>query len=173
MFEDVNMVLFCVSLVEYDEFFVDENGVSMNKMLASRQFFERIVTHPTFYKKDFLLILNKFDLLKEKIEQVPLTRCEWFHDFNPVISHNHNRGGIYVNGNPSPAERAFHYVAVKFKRLFLSLTGRKLFVSSVTGLEQDSVEDSLRYAREIMNWEAQEIINTNDESLTSVEASTS
>lgn len=147
------MVLFCVSLVEYDEFFVDENGVSTNKMLASKKFLESIATHPTFYKKGFLLVLNKFDLLEEKIEQVPLTRCEWFHDFNPVISHNHNTG-TYVNGNPSLAERAFHYVALKFKRFFYSLTGRKLFVSLVTGLEQDTVQESLLFAKEVMNWGA-------------------
>ncbi|KAK4774785.1 hypothetical protein SAY86_009720 [Trapa natans] len=171
MFEDVNMIVFCVSLVEYDEVSVDENGVSMNKMLASRNLLESIATHPAFYKKNFLLVLNKFDLLEQKIEQSPLTRCEWFHDFNPVISHNH-KSGTYVNGSPSMAERAFHYIAVKFKRYFYSLTGQKLFVSMVTGLEQDSVQESLRYAKEVMNWHANEATVTQEESSTSMEAST-
>ncbi|PKI58827.1 hypothetical protein CRG98_020817 [Punica granatum] len=172
MFEDVNIVLFCISLADYDEFFMDKNGVFMNKILASKQLFESIVTHPTFYKKDFLLVLNKLDLLEEKIEHTPLNRCEWFRDFQPVISHNHNIG-TYVNGNPSVAERAFHYIGWKFKRFFFSLTGRKLFVSSVTGLEQDSVDECLKYAREIMDWEAQEVMTgVNDESSTSIEAST-
>ena len=70
MFEDVDVVLFCVSLIDYDEFSEDKNGVLINKMIASRQLFERKATHPTFEEKKFLLILNKFDLLEEKIEQV-------------------------------------------------------------------------------------------------------
>ncbi|XP_056160757.1 extra-large guanine nucleotide-binding protein 1-like isoform X1 [Syzygium oleosum] len=172
MFEDVNIVLFCVSLTDYDESYEDNKGLLINKMMASKQLFESIVTHPTFYKKDFLLIMNKFDLLEEKIEQSPLTQCEWFCDFHPVISHNHNNG-TYVNPAPSLAQRAFHYMAAKFKRLFHSLTERKLYVSLVTGLEQDSVDESLKYAREIMSWDEEDITIINEESSASVETSTS
>ncbi|KAL3580580.1 hypothetical protein D5086_018415, partial [Populus alba] len=108
MFEDVDIVLFCVSLIDYDEFSEDNNGVPINKMIASRQLFERIVTHPTFEEKKFLLILNKYDLLEEKIERVPLTRCEWFHDFNPVMGNNPNNS----RSTNSPLElRAFQYIA--------------------------------------------------------------
>ncbi|KAF8013596.1 hypothetical protein BT93_I1449 [Corymbia citriodora subsp. variegata] len=172
MFEDVNIVLFCISLTDYDEFYEDNEGLLINKMMASKQLFESVVTHPTFYRKDFLLIMNKFDLLEEKIEQSPLTQCEWFCDFHPVISHHHNFG-TYVNPAPSLAQRAFHYMAVKFKRLFHSLTERKLYVSPVSGLEQDSVDESLKYAREIMNWDEEDIALINDESFVSSEASTS
>ncbi|XVF45831.1 hypothetical protein PTKIN_Ptkin02bG0238300 [Pterospermum kingtungense] len=158
MFEDIDIILFCVSLTDYDEFSPDSNGVLTNKMLLSKQLFESIVTHPTFEQKDFLLILNKADLLEEKIEQVPLTRCEWFHDFNPVISHNYcnNNNSNIRNNHSSLAQRAFHYIAVKFKRLFNSLTDRKLFVSMVTGLEPDSVDDALRYSRDILKWDKNE-----------------
>ncbi|KAK3412473.1 hypothetical protein EUGRSUZ_I01221 [Eucalyptus grandis] len=152
MFEDVNIVLFCVSLTDYDEFYEDEKGLLINKMMASKELFKSVVTHPTSYEKDFLLIMNKFDLLEEKIEQSPLTQCEWFCDFHPVISHDHNIG-TYVNPAPSLAQCAFHYMAVKFKRLFQSLTGRKLYVSLVTEPQQDGIDRSLRYAREILNWE--------------------
>ncbi|KAK9988223.1 hypothetical protein SO802_028462 [Lithocarpus litseifolius] len=88
MFEDTDIVLFCVASSDYDEYSVDRNGVLTNKMLASKELFESIVTHPTFENKNFLLILNKFDLLEEKIKQVPLTQCEWFRDFKPVVSPN-------------------------------------------------------------------------------------
>lgn len=149
MFEDVGMVLFCVSLTEYDEYEVNNSGVLVNKMLESKRLFERIVTHPIFQESNFLLILNKFDLLEEKIDQAPLTRCEWFEDFNPVISHNQR-----IRGNMAPlAQRAFHYIAVKYKKLFASLTGRKLYVCPVTALESDTVDGALRYAREVLRWE--------------------
>ncbi|KAI4295589.1 hypothetical protein L6164_035619 [Bauhinia variegata] len=152
MFEDTDTVLFCVSLTDYDEYTVDNHGVSTNKMLATKRLLENIITHPAFSSKKFLLIMTKFDLLEEKIEQVPLQRCEWFSDFNPVISHNPNRCGNFSN-NPPLAHRAFQYIAVKFKRLFHSLTQRKLFVSLVTGLEPDTVDEALRYGREVMLWE--------------------
>ncbi|KAF9675960.1 hypothetical protein SADUNF_Sadunf09G0088400 [Salix dunnii] len=171
MFEDVDIVLFCVSLIDYDEFSEDNNGVPINKMIASRQLFERFVTHPTFEEKKFLLILNKFDLLEEKIVQVPLTRCEWFHDFNPVIGHDPSSNR---STNPSLALRAFQYIAVKFKRLFNSLTDRKLYVLHSTGLESDSVEETLKYAREVLKWKQEEPNYRNNElSSTSIEASSS
>ncbi|MBA0551157.1 hypothetical protein Golob_022053, partial [Gossypium lobatum] len=168
MFEDVNMVLFCVSLTDYDEFWLDSNGVLINKMVASKQLFETIVSHPTLEQKDFLLILNKADLLLEKMEEVPLTRCEWFHDFNPVISHHNN------NLTASVAQRAFHYIAVKFKRLFDSLTHSKLYVCMVTGLEPDSVDDAFRYAREILKWDYNDnsFISNEFSTTTHIEAST-
>ncbi|MBA0642747.1 hypothetical protein Goklo_027090 [Gossypium klotzschianum] len=168
MFEDVNMVLFCVSLTDYDEFWLDSNGVLINKMVASKQLFETIVSHPTLEQKDFLLILNKADLLSEKMEEVPLTRCEWFDDFNPVISHHNN------NLTASVAQRAFHYIAVKFKRLFDSLTRSKLYVCMVTGLEPDSVDDAFRYAREILKWDYNDnsFISNEFSTTTHIEAST-
>ncbi|KAJ7952894.1 Extra-large guanine nucleotide-binding protein like [Quillaja saponaria] len=152
MFEDVGMVIFCVSLSDYDQFSPDGDGCTTNKMLLSRKFFESIVTHPTFEQMDFLLILNKFDLFEEKIEQVPLTRCDWFNDFHPIISRRSSSSNN-SNNNPTLGQLAFHYIAVKFKRLYSSLTGRNLYVSAVKGLEPDSVDVALKYAREILNWD--------------------
>ncbi|XP_058191004.1 extra-large guanine nucleotide-binding protein 1-like [Rhododendron vialii] len=174
MFEDTDLVLYCVSLTDYDQFSDNSNGVSSNKMLESKRLFESIVTHPTFRRKNFLLILNKFDLLEEKIEQIPLTQCEWFPDFNPVISHNHSSTGSNYS-NPSLAQRAFNYIAVKFKKLFVSLTGgRKLYVSRVTGLEPDCVDEALRYTREILKWEKEKPqLTLHESSSCSVDASSS
>ncbi|CAB4320651.1 unnamed protein product [Prunus armeniaca] len=146
MFEDVDMVLFCVALTDYDELSVDSNGISMNKMMASKQLFENIVTHPALDHKDFLLILNKFDLFEEKIDEVPLSRCEWFHDFNPVTSQN-----------PSSSNN----------------NNRKLFVSLVTALEPDTVDEALKYAREIQKWDEEVPRLVNELSSASIDASSS
>uniref|UniRef100_A0A2P2IHG8 GTP-binding protein alpha subunit gna n=1 Tax=Rhizophora mucronata TaxID=61149 RepID=A0A2P2IHG8_RHIMU len=171
-FEDVDVVLFCVSLTDYDEVFEDKNGVLTNKIMASKQLFESIATHRTFEDKKFLLILNKFDLLEEKIGESPLSQCEWFHDFNPLITQNPSCSNS-SNTNPSLAHRAFHYIAVKFKRLFNSLTDKKLYVSLVTGLEPDNVEEALKYAKEILRWDEEELWHNNELSSTSIEASSS
>ena len=174
MFEDVDIILFCVSLADFDEFSVDSSGlVSMNKMMATKKLFERIVTHPLCDQKHCLLILNKFDLLEEKMEQrIPLSKCEWFSDFSPVISCN--PGSSSNNSNsPTLAHRAFQYIAMKFKRLYHSLTYRKLYVSLVTGLEPDSVEEALRYSREILKWVEEEPKCNLELSSTSIDASSS
>ncbi|OMO84168.1 Guanine nucleotide binding protein (G-protein), alpha subunit [Corchorus olitorius] len=150
MFEDVGMVIFSVALSDYDQFSAD----GTNKMLLSRKFFESIVTHPTFDQMDFLLILNKYDLFEEKIERVPLSRCEWFDDFHPMVSHHRsNTNSNSINHNPTLGQLGFHYVAVKFKRLYSSLTGRKLYVTNVKGLEPNSVDAALKFAREILKWD--------------------
>lgn len=170
MFEDVRIVIFCVSLSDYDQF-SDESGVAQNKMLASKKLFESIVAHPTFEQMDFLLILNKFDLLEQKIEKVPLTVCDWFDDFSPVTS-RHRPSNSRNNNSVSLGLQAFHYVAVKFKKHFASLTGRKLYVSRTNGLEADSVDLALRYAREIIKWEDDKNVFS-ENSFYSTEASSS
>lgn len=173
MFEEVDLVIYCVSLTDYCQFSYDTNGDAINNMLKSRNLFETIVNHPVSSEKDFLLILTKFDLLEERIEQVPLTRCEWFKDFNPVISSNPN-SNISNNTNASLAQRAFHYIASKFKGEFYSLTGNRLYVSRVSGLEADCVDEALKYAREILNWDFEKpTYNMNEWSSGSVEISSS
>jgi len=162
MFEDVRIVIFCVALSDYDEYYEDASGVSINRMMESKRLFENIITHPTFEQMDFLLILNKFDLFEQKIESSPLALCDWFSDFNPVSSrhrptnnsnsNNRSNGRNHI-GDATKAQQAFHHVAVKFKRLFTSHTGRKLYVTQAEGLEQESVDSALRYAREILKWE--------------------
>ncbi|XP_057748395.1 extra-large guanine nucleotide-binding protein 1-like [Arachis stenosperma] len=154
IFEDIDVVLFSIALTDYDEYIVESNGVVSNKMLLAKQLFENIITYRSFNNKKFLLLLTKYDLLEEKIEEASLTKCEWFCDFNPVISHNQKKGRINDHTNSPPlAQRAFQYIAMKFKTLFKSLTERKLFVSLVTGLEPDTIDEALRYAREVMVWE--------------------
>ncbi|GMP38115.1 hypothetical protein CsSME_00009491 [Camellia sinensis var. sinensis] len=69
MFEDIDLILYCVALPDYNQFSDDDNGVSTNKMLVSKKLFENIVTHPNFHQKDFILILSEFDVFEEKIEQ--------------------------------------------------------------------------------------------------------
>lgn len=156
MFDDVQVVIFCVSLSDYDQYTTNADGNTMNKMLLSRNLFETIVTHPTYDKMNFLLVLNKFNIFEDNLERVPLTSCDWFNDFHPVVSRNScnkNISSSNINYTPSMGQMASHHVAVKFKRLFSSLTDRKLFVSVMNGLEPDSVDKTLNYAREILKWD--------------------
>ncbi|XP_009590649.1 extra-large guanine nucleotide-binding protein 1-like [Nicotiana tomentosiformis] len=170
MFEDVDLLIFCVSLTEYTEYLEDYDGVCTNKMMASKKLFENIVSHPAFARKHCLLLLNKFDILEEIIEQAPLSECEWFQEFNPVISRHPNSSTS--NNNPSLAQRACHYIAMKFKRLYSSITERKLYVSPLTALEADSVDEALKYSREILKWDEEKHKVMRDWTTESAEAST-
>jgi hypothetical protein len=97
---------------------------------------------------DFLLFLTKFDLLDRKIGKSPLTPRDWFDDFTPLLSRK------LINGSSSRkcsmlAQMA-DYMAVKLKRLFHSITQRKLYVSYVNALDQESVSSAIRYGWEIV-----------------------
>lgn len=139
------MVL-CVSLSDYNQLWTHTTGLQQNKMLASRDFFERVARHSCFEETPFLLLLTKYDVFEDKINQVPITVCEWFSDFNPLKIHGKSL---------SLAHQAFYYIAVKFKKLYTSITGRKLYVRQIRGHERKSVDEAFRYMREILNWEEQ------------------
>ncbi|KAH9695817.1 Extra-large guanine nucleotide-binding protein 1 [Citrus sinensis] len=108
-------------------------------------------------------LLSKYDMLEEKIQEVPLSRCEWFANFNPVISHNHHSTRRRNNNTPL-VQYAAHYIAVKFKRWFRFLTGRNLFVSLVTASEPETVDEALKYAKEILKQEEEEPVYTDSDS---------
>ncbi|KAM3381497.1 extra-large guanine nucleotide-binding protein 3 isoform X1 [Capsicum galapagoense] len=163
MFEDVKVVVFCVALSDYDLAWTRNDGTSENKMLAIRDVFESLVTHSSFEDASFVLLLNKYDRFEDKINQVPLTVCDWFHDFRP-FRHRQN--------NQALANQAYYYVAVKFKQLYASITGKKLFVWPTRALERTSVEEAFRYIREILMWDEEKkrmYRMTEDDSFSSTE----
>lgn len=76
-FDNVTMVIFCVSLSEYDKTLLEDN--SQNRLEESLILFDSVVNSRWFSRSSVVLFLNKIDIFAEKLQTVPLEK--YFPDY--------------------------------------------------------------------------------------------
>jgi hypothetical protein len=149
MFEDVDAVVFCVAISDYDMIGIDGEGVLCNKIILARDLFQSILKHSCFQNTPFVLFLTKHDLFVEKFNKgSPLTACDWFSDYRPVqASQQKARNQAHV---------AYQYIVHKFKNIYSEVNScnRKLFTFPLNALDKTAVAEAFQYVQQILKWEA-------------------
>jgi len=128
-FESVTVVIFCVDLCGYDQ--VLRRDATQNHMTESLMVFDEVCNSHWFKDTKFVLLLNKTDLFKEKIENVDLTVC-W-----PDYSGGYN------------FENASTFIKQKF--LDQNISKNELFVHFTCAISTENIEFVLKFVREIIN----------------------
>jgi GTPase SAR1 family protein len=72
-FDSVTAILFCASLIGYDQVLREDNKT--NTMKEALNLFDAVVNDDLFHNSTIILFLNKTDLFHEKIAQVNLNQC--------------------------------------------------------------------------------------------------
>ncbi|KAJ6241030.1 guanine nucleotide-binding protein g(o) subunit alpha [Anaeramoeba flamelloides] len=76
-FQDVDLLFFVVAISEYNQkLFEDER---INRLRESLTVFTKTLNNEFLQKKDCVLLLNKIDLFKEKLDNFPLSK--YFNEF--------------------------------------------------------------------------------------------
>lgn len=102
-FENVQAIVFLVAISEYDGKLVEDESV--NRMQEALTLFDSICNSRWFVKTSIILFLNKIDMFKEKIAQVPIedyfedyeggpdydSSCEYFRDRFVSLNQNDNK----------------------------------------------------------------------------------
>ncbi|RZF37881.1 hypothetical protein LSTR_LSTR009981 [Laodelphax striatellus] len=92
-FDDVRAVLFVVSLSGYDMTLIEDTNV--NRLEESLNLFSQIVNNRFFREASFVLLLNKFDLFREKILYSGRHLRLYFPDYKGP-DHDVDRAALFI-----------------------------------------------------------------------------
>lgn len=108
-FDDVTAIIYVAAMSDYNQNCVEDNKT--NRMVEALNIFESVVNNPVFKKTPLILLFNKTDMFKQKIEKFPLYR--YFHNY-PV-------SGNYLSNTEIKFEKGRKFV----KRMFMEKAKNK------------------------------------------------
>ncbi|KAJ6244094.1 guanine nucleotide-binding protein g(o) subunit alpha [Anaeramoeba flamelloides] len=127
-FERVSVVIFVVSLSEYDQKLFEDGKV--RRMQESVLLFDEICNSRWFSETDIVLFLNKVDLFREKIKKKNLTCC--FKDYE---------GGCDY-------DNAFQYIKETFFNLNKNPENKKIFCHTTCATNTQNVDNVFMAVKE-------------------------
>lgn len=97
-FEDVTACIYVISMSDYNQNCEEDNRT--NRMMEALSVFESVLTNDTFKKKPLILLFNKTDIFKQKLEKYPLYRYLLNYKVNSNyqsgIEHEYHRGFKFI-----------------------------------------------------------------------------
>lgn len=88
-FENVTAIIFMVAISEYDQKLVEDDSV--NRMQEALTLFDSICNSRWFSKTSIILFMNKIDIFKDKVEEIPIEK--YFPDYEG--GPDYDAGGQY------------------------------------------------------------------------------
>ena len=113
MLDDMLAIMYMADLSLFDEYELVD-GVEKNRLVLEIEEFERLINNPIFVKFAVILLLNKRDLFRKKIEIVGLGDIPAFADYNGTPNH-YDEGIEYLSNkflerNKNYDRHCFHFV---------------------------------------------------------------
>eukprot|EP01119_Soliformovum_irregulare_P005727 TRINITY_DN17478_c0_g1_i1.p1 TRINITY_DN17478_c0_g1~~TRINITY_DN17478_c0_g1_i1.p1 ORF type:complete len:368 (+),score=64.84 TRINITY_DN17478_c0_g1_i1:68-1105(+) len=127
-FDDVEAILFCASLSEYDQVLREDE--TQNRMKESLLLFDEVCNSHYFRNTTFILFLNKVDLFKEKIKRVDLS----------TIFENYSGGDDF--------EAASQFIRSRF--LEQNQSPHQIYTHFTCAINTESIELVFKTVREII-----------------------
>eukprot|EP01083_Nonionella_stella_P066221 174185_1 len=132
-FNEVQAVLFVVSLSSYNETMY-ENQMK-NCMADALELFEETVNNKHFDETHIILFLNKKDLFTNKIQEVPITCCDAFADFNEYQKESN------IDPDPHDFEQTTVYIKQKFHDLLWNKSiNKQIYTHLTTAMDRANID---------------------------------
>ena len=116
--------IFIASLSCYNEVLWEDDLI--NAMDDTLHFFEERINDRIWKEIPFILFLNKSDIFKEKIKEVPITVCDAFNDYN---------------GNANDYNECIEYIKGKFNDLNKN-NEREIKIYVTCAINEDSIKNA-------------------------------
>ena len=115
--ENIGAVIYVASLAEYGQHLEEDNV--KDRMVESLELFQRVFYSPKLAAIPTVLLLNKFDLLEQKLQMTPLTSV--FADYD----------------GPNEVEPAYEFISKKFiERMMLKPSTKDFVCQRVSAIDQ-------------------------------------
>ncbi|KAF2074783.1 hypothetical protein CYY_003929 [Polysphondylium violaceum] len=135
-FEDVGLILYFVSLNEFDQPPEEKKETCSNKLQENIFLFEEIINNQFFCHTPVILLFNKKDQFKEKLKSVSLSN--YFPDYEMPKNHNQD-----INADS--------FISQQFRSRDHFPQNKRLFIHSFNANDTDHILDFFQYVKRILD----------------------